>query len=304
MDHPTQTSAHVETNLEYQSKLVLMSSVLLMLTYAFQELKFSDEDLWLPKDEQIHEIIIRILIKKLSTLVEGGLYKNYNETEENASCLRGRIMFNQNIQQNLILKHRLYCRYSELTQDILENQIIKSMLYSLGLQAWLTDETRNALLRLYQGFKFVSVISLDRTSFTKLQFTRLNEHYRSILKICEILFENSSIEINNVGKYESFAFLIDMNRLFEEFIREYLKQSLKCHGYTVEPGSTYLDEKEKIHLMPGHDDTAPQGSPGQAKSQGSPADTLAPEKFTIKCKKNFSIWRLMNYELLSNQYLD
>ena len=132
-----------------------------------------------------------ILIKKLSTLVEGGLYKNYNETEENASCLRGRIMFNQNIQQNLILKHRLYCRYSELTQDILENQIIKSMLYSLGLQAWLNDETRNALLRLYQGLKFVSVISLDRTSFTKLQFTRLNEHYRSILKICEILFENS-----------------------------------------------------------------------------------------------------------------
>ena len=159
-------------------------------------------------------------------------------------------MFNQNIQQNLILKHRLYCRYSELTQDILENQIIKSMLYSLGVQAWLTDETRNALLRLYQGFKFVSVISLDRTSFTKLQFTRLNEHYRSILKICEILFENSLIEINNVGKYESFAFLIDMNRLFEEFIREYLKQSLKCHGYTVEPGSIYLDEKEKIHLIP------------------------------------------------------
>jgi 5-methylcytosine-specific restriction enzyme subunit McrC len=55
---------------------------------------------------------------------------------------------------------------------------------------------------------------------------------------------------NNVGKYESFAFLIDMNRLFEEFIREYLKQSLKCHGYTVEPGSIYLDEKEKIHLIP------------------------------------------------------
>jgi 5-methylcytosine-specific restriction enzyme subunit McrC len=53
-----------------------------------------------------------------------------------------------------------------------------------------------------------------------------------------------------VGKYESFAFLIDMNRLFEEFIREYLKQSLKCHGYTVEPGSIYLDEKEKIHLIP------------------------------------------------------
>lgn len=222
--------------------------VLLMLTYAFQELKFSDEDIWLSKNENIHEIIVRILIKKLSKIIDVGLYKNYNETEENASCLRGRIMFNQNLQQNLILKHRLYCRYSEFTQDILENQIIKSTLYNLRFQAWLTDETRDLLRRLYQRFEFVSIISIDQTSFKKLQFTRLNEHYRSILMICELLFRSSSIQINNLGEYESFAFLIDMNRLFEQFIRQYLKLNLT--GYSVAAGSQYLDERKEIHLIP------------------------------------------------------
>ena len=102
-------------------------------------LKFSNEDLYLsdadisspPYDEDLYDILVRILIRRLEKLVEEGLYKNYRELDENLSSVKGRIMFMQQIRHNLILRHRIFCRYSDLTENVLENQIIKYTLHRI-----------------------------------------------------------------------------------------------------------------------------------------------------------------------------
>jgi 5-methylcytosine-specific restriction enzyme subunit McrC len=87
------------------------------------------------------------------------------------------------------------------------------------------------------------------TAFANLQFNRLNERYMPILRICEIIIRNGSIDVDSLGNYESFAFLIDMNKLFEQFIREYLIRNLS-REFTISKGHQYLDHNNTIELEP------------------------------------------------------
>ncbi|MBV9176531.1 MAG: hypothetical protein JO297_05790, partial [Nitrososphaeraceae archaeon] len=59
-----------------------------------------------------------------------GIYKSYKETEENITWVRGRVMFNQHLYNNLILSNKVYCD-TQFTEDVLENQIIKFTLHKL-----------------------------------------------------------------------------------------------------------------------------------------------------------------------------
>jgi 5-methylcytosine-specific restriction enzyme subunit McrC len=228
------------------------ANILLMLTYAYKELEFLDEEISFPENKNFHEILIEVLTKRLESLLERGVLKSYSEIEENLPYVKGRILVLHQLRYNMILKHKTYCRYADLTQDILENQIIKFTLYYIIKHHVVSDRLKKSLRKLYQSFEFVSLRAVNFTSFANLQFNRLNQQYKPILRICEILIRNGSIEVNASGDYdyESFAFLLDMNKLFEGFIREYLRQNLEPTGLTVVKGHHYLDEDNVIELDP------------------------------------------------------
>jgi 5-methylcytosine-specific restriction enzyme subunit McrC len=57
----------------------------------------------------------------------------------------------------------------------------------------------------------------------KVTFSRLNERYKSIFELCKLFIENSSIQLST-ERVESFSLLFDMNKLFEEFIGEFLRK--------------------------------------------------------------------------------
>ena len=232
--------------------------ILLMLSYALKELKLTDKEISFPEIKEFHEILIKIFSKRLEDLLQFGVLKSYTEIEENLPYVKGRILLTQQLRHNMILKHRTYCRYPELTQDILENQIIKFTLYHVIKNFTINEELRKSLIRLYRTFEFVSMKPINPRSFANLQFNRLNEYYKPILTICKILLQNSSINpeglrtehLNALRTKESFAFLIDMNKLFETFVREYLRQNLEQLGLEVNKGHEYLCYDNEIELEP------------------------------------------------------
>ena len=70
--------------------------------------------------------------------------------------LKGRIILAHQLRHNMILKHKTYCRYADLTQDILENQIIKFTLFYVIKNHVVNEELKKLLIKLYQAFEFVS----------------------------------------------------------------------------------------------------------------------------------------------------
>ena len=61
--------------------------------------------------------------------------------------------------------------------------------------------------------------------------------------------------MNALRTKESFAFLIDMNKLFETFVREYLRQKLDQLRLKVNKGHEYLCYDDEIEIEPDIDIT-------------------------------------------------
>jgi 5-methylcytosine-specific restriction enzyme subunit McrC len=74
----------------------------------------------------------------------------------------------------------------------------------------------------------------------------LNQHYRPILTVCELLLRDSALD-EEIGEKRSISFLINMNKLFEEFVGNLLEKRL--YEYQVELQKTEHPEKSGEGLI-------------------------------------------------------
>ena len=71
-------------------------------------------------------------------------------------------------------------------------------------------------------------IELDKNTFKKLKFNRMNDYYFLTLKICELINNNQMLS-EETGKYEFFNIFNDdnnMNTIFELFINKFYQYEL------------------------------------------------------------------------------
>src|SRR5207237_9425779 len=82
--------------------------------------------------DAVIEPIPIVFANSVEQRLRAGRYRAYVEHEQNLAAVRGRIAFVQDVSADLILRHRTYCRYAELTWDVPENQVIRQVAHSLG----------------------------------------------------------------------------------------------------------------------------------------------------------------------------
>ena len=201
-----------------------------MLKYAIGLGRVIPDYLELSEEENYYDIVVTFFLKEFEKLLYQGLKTGYEVYEDNLSCIRGKILFKEHLAYNYNRNDKVFCSFSELTVDILENRIIKYTLYYL-LQGYFLDDTIDSkLLNYYNRTDAISLISDKSTvihSFKLLEFTPLNEHYRPILSLCELLLKDSSFDEETIGGKTSNSFLIDMNLLFEKIVANLFKERLK-----------------------------------------------------------------------------
>jgi len=69
----------------------------------------------------------------------------------------------------------------------------------------------------------VSHHSIRPSDLDRIQLDRLNRDYEPVLDLCRLLLESSTLNLQT-GRVAQFAFVFDMNRLFEEFVAEFLRR--------------------------------------------------------------------------------
>jgi 5-methylcytosine-specific restriction enzyme subunit McrC len=125
--------------------------------------------------------------------------------------------------------NRLECRYDDQVTDIPENQILLA-----GLSASVR-RTRDAGVGL-KVRRLLSVLSevcsiegVDlRATRAAFSYHRLNEPYREAHDLAWLVLDALGVEdLFARGRESCFVFLLDMNRLFEDFVYRWLRQSLR-----------------------------------------------------------------------------
>ncbi|WP_066356700.1 McrC family protein [Aliarcobacter skirrowii] len=189
-----------------------------MLMYAY-DVKLSNEQIASCANEEhtILEVFVQMFANGLLQELKKGMYKKYITEQDNLNVLKGKYLINENIKYNFT-KNKIYCEYDEFSEN---NSLNQFFLYAVKyLQKFVKD--KKLLKQCELVFDEVENKQVDINRVETLNFNRLNVRFKTSFEIALLLLKQS-IPLFNQDK-KSFAFLFDMNVLFEKFIARMVKE--------------------------------------------------------------------------------
>jgi 5-methylcytosine-specific restriction enzyme subunit McrC len=99
----------------------------------------------------------------------------------------------------------------------------------------------------------VSEVEYAPTQIPQPSFNRLNKHYEPAVRLAQLILRSTSFEVRR-GDVKASAFLVDMNRVFEDFVVSALRDALGLGPKTFPQGGVgrglRLDRARRIPLKP------------------------------------------------------
>ena len=181
------------------------------------------------KYNSILEVYFEMYLNEIESLIKQGLIKKYRRVQSNQNALKGKLIFSQNIQKNLIHKERFYCEHQVYDKDHLIHQILFRGL--LILKDLINNSLQDKLNRVLFEFQDYQEIMINKNHFEKLLNDRKTAPYSKAIDIAKMIILNYSPNLNS-GKDNMLTLLFDMNKLWEEYIYRIL-QKHKPKGYQI-----------------------------------------------------------------------
>lgn len=201
------------------------------------------------KSKNFLELIIWLFASYTEETLSKHLHQSFIEVEEETSYLKGQLVFNDYIKNYISRANwsKFYCRFESFEYDNDLNRIIKYVSILL-LNYTKVVETKRALQNIIFILNEVSDIQATIEDCNKVKLNYFQDDLRSILDYCKLFLQNS-ISYNYKNKLELFAFLIPMEKLFEEFIYGFIKKELKL-DVKAQSSGIFLTEDKSYQLKP------------------------------------------------------
>lgn len=169
----------------------------------------------------ILDVYFELYLNEVERLVKKGMIKKYRKNQSNQNALKGKLLFAQNIQQNLAHKERFYCEHQVYDKNHLLHQILYKGL--LVLKTFVNDSLKDKLNRLLFEFQDFENINIQKKHFDKIIIDRKNHDYQKAIDVAKIIILNYSPSLN-YGNDNLLTLLFDMNTLWEEYIFRILQK--------------------------------------------------------------------------------
>jgi len=169
------------------------------------------------QSNNILEVFIQMFAKNLFAQFQRGTYKEYITEQDNLTTLRGKYLINENLKNNFT-NSKIYCEYDEFSEN---NELNQFFLYAIKT---LMKYTKNKKL-LKQCELVLNEVTYRHFEISNLNihFNRLNARYKESFEFALLLLKKSIPSFSKDKK--GFAFLFDMNILFEKFIGKIIYES-------------------------------------------------------------------------------
>ncbi len=179
----------------------------------------------------LYELFIAMYIREVQKLIKRGIKSSYVTMEENLNCLKGKILFSENIKRNLAHNERFYVRYEDYNLHTPENKLIKATLEKL---LRLTTSTKNAkdIMQLLLPFEMIESSKNYDSDFAKVVIDRNNEDYRLLILWARVFLYNKSFTTFS-GDINSRAILFPMGVVYESYVAKEIKKTFTPYGWDV-----------------------------------------------------------------------
>ena len=179
----------------------------------------------------IFEVFIRMFIDEVFSIVKKGLKCSYQTIQENETIFKGKMIFNQQIKNNLAHKERCFVEYDEYNTSRPENKLIKSTLWYLS-KTTISAKNKSDIKTLLCNFSEVSYSDDFKSDFEKVMVDRSTKDYKTALMWCKVFLMGKSFTSFSGSKI-AFALMFPMETLFESYIAAKLRKELKQSEYSL-----------------------------------------------------------------------
>jgi len=222
---------------------VELSNLFRMLEYAYR-IKFIQDDYLVSSDSlpEFYQRLANILAKKVLQRILRGLYKEYISCNHRLQFIRGRLNVEKMIDQPWRVEPD--CHYQVITSDNEENRILAWTLLCIARTGLCQDTAKQNVRKACRGVcNFADPVPIRPGVCTGRHYNRLNYDYEPMHALCRFFLEVTG-PFHDVGNKSMLPFLIDMPKLYEEFVAEWLKQYLEQHC----PGKFRLKKQAPLKI--------------------------------------------------------
>lgn len=173
------------------------------------------------------EAYISIFANRLNrVLTRSGVPKRYEEQSENLDCLKGKINFARNSIVNAVNQSKVFCEFSEFTEDNPVSRALKFVAVALERQTR-NVESKRKLQRCIGLLEGTGNAFVEPGQFERMASGRRERDFLALVQLTKMFLERLRPEFGRGNSRRVFALLFDMNELFEEFIFEVLRRNAK-----------------------------------------------------------------------------
>lgn len=167
------------------------------------------------------ELLTRLFATELITQFRAGFHQDYVFREEELPFIRGKWDIAKQYSQKPILSEGLFVQHYDYLPDILLNQVFKFSVHELKR---ITQDAQNRqLLTLLESWLQPVKLNyrINKEILRDVKFNRVNNRFLPAFELSKMFLEGLSVHLM-LGGQRAFAFVFDMNLLFEQFISNYL----------------------------------------------------------------------------------
>jgi 5-methylcytosine-specific restriction enzyme subunit McrC len=181
------------------------------------------------KDSNILDIFIWLFANYTLETLNSSPYQQYEEVTEETSAIKGKLEFGDYIK-NIVkgLWHKPVCRYSSFEYDNIFNRVVKATAKML-LGVTQSDVNRKTLSEIMFLLDDVTDICATSSDCDKIILNPMFSQLKTIVEYCR-LFLSSAVHATDSGKLSLFAFLIPMEKIYEEFLLGFIKEHVNSNA--------------------------------------------------------------------------
>ena len=182
-----------------------------------------------------------------------GLLHGYRTEEQALQTIRGRVRMAEQMGRRFGTGLPIEVGFDEFTDDIIEHQLVLAAVARLGSMRLRSDEARRQLSWVAATLEHVTAVAFPRNQVPTVRFDRLNGHYRGVVGLARLVLRHAAFQSDR-GDIRASGFLLDMNKLFQEFLIAALREALGVSEQTLHSDrdvpATWLARGRQLRIKP------------------------------------------------------
>jgi 5-methylcytosine-specific restriction enzyme subunit McrC len=227
--------------------------VLFLISYAIGQGRWLEAPAALGRADSLVEAIVRGFTYQLRRALERGVLQDYRAEDDALTTVRGRWRVGDQIRTRFGIVPPIEVTYDDFTEDIELNRLLRGALHRLLRLSVRDDRSRWPLRALDPKLSMVRLVDYDPHRVPQVALDRRSERYRGAVNLARLILTGVSFDLTP-GEVGASAFLIDMNKVFEDFLVVALRDALGVSDRVLVQGASgkrlFLDTRDHIALKP------------------------------------------------------